>query len=35
MTTIRRLGSRTVYANQWMTLREDDIERPDGAGAEP
>jgi 8-oxo-dGTP pyrophosphatase MutT (NUDIX family) len=31
MTTIRRLGSRKVYANQWMTLREDDIERPDGS----
>jgi len=31
MTTIRRLGSRTVYANQWLTLREDDIERPDGS----
>lgn len=31
MTTIRRLGSRRVYANQWMTLREDDIERPDGS----
>src|SRR6267142_354910 len=31
MTTIRRLGSRRVYANRWMTLREDDIERPDGS----
>ncbi len=31
MTTIRRLASRTVYANRWLTLREDDIQRPDGS----
>lgn len=23
-------GSRQVYANRWMTVREDDIRRPDG-----
>ncbi|GGM35323.1 ADP-ribose pyrophosphatase [Longimycelium tulufanense] len=25
------LGSRQVYANPWMTIREDDIRRPDGS----
>lgn len=29
--TIRRLSSRTVYENRWMTVREDEIERPDGS----
>ncbi|HEX2313876.1 MAG TPA: NUDIX hydrolase [Thermomonospora sp.] len=29
--TIRRLGSRIVYRNRWMTVREDRIERPDGS----
>jgi 8-oxo-dGTP pyrophosphatase MutT (NUDIX family) len=28
---IRRLGSTVVYANAWMTVREDQIERPDGS----
>lgn len=27
---IRTLGSREVYRNRWMSLREDDIELPDG-----
>lgn len=26
-----RLASRPVYANNWMTVREDDIRRPDGS----
>ncbi|MGV0835974.1 NUDIX domain-containing protein [Mycolicibacterium thermoresistibile] len=30
MTDIRRTASRQVYANKWMTLREDDIRRRDG-----
>ncbi len=30
MDHIRRTGSREVYRNPWMTLREDAIERPDG-----
>ena len=25
------LGSRQVYANPWMTVREDEIRRPDGS----
>ncbi|MBC6459590.1 NUDIX domain-containing protein [Actinomadura sp. HBU206391] len=29
--TIRRLSSRIVYENRWMTVREDLIERPDGS----
>ena len=29
--TIRTLGSRIVYENRWMRVREDAIERPDGA----
>lgn len=28
---IRQLSSRVVYRNRWMTLREDEIERPDGS----
>jgi len=28
---IRTLASRVVYANRWMTVREDQIERPDGS----
>jgi 8-oxo-dGDP phosphatase len=27
---VETLGSREVYANQWMTVREDPIRRPDG-----
>ena len=27
---IRTLSSRTVYENDWLRLREDEIERPDG-----
>ncbi len=30
MTEIRTLGSREVYANPWLRLREDRIEYPDG-----
>lgn len=29
--TIRQISSRIVYQNQWMTLREDQIQRPDGS----
>ncbi len=25
-----RLGSKTVYSNPWMTIREDEVIRPDG-----
>ena len=32
MNHIERLGSREVYRNNWMALREDDIRRPDGTG---
>ena len=28
----RRLGSRTVYENPWLRLREDEIERVGGDG---
>jgi 8-oxo-dGTP pyrophosphatase MutT (NUDIX family) len=28
---IRTLSTRTVYENAWLTLREDEIERPDGS----
>jgi len=28
---IRRLSSREVYRNNWLTLREDGIRRPDGS----
>lgn len=30
MTDIRRLGSREIYRNPWLRLREDDIEYADG-----
>jgi 8-oxo-dGTP pyrophosphatase MutT (NUDIX family) len=26
----RQLGSRVVYENRWIRVREDDVERPDG-----
>ncbi|GAA2586271.1 NUDIX hydrolase [Actinomadura fulvescens] len=29
--TIRTLSSRVVYENRWMTVREDQVERPDGS----
>jgi 8-oxo-dGTP pyrophosphatase MutT (NUDIX family) len=28
---VEALGSRQVYTNSWMTVREDDIRRPDGS----
>jgi ADP-ribose pyrophosphatase len=28
---IERLGSREIYRNPWLVLREDDIRRPDGS----
>jgi|SRR5690606_3469796 8-oxo-dGTP pyrophosphatase MutT (NUDIX family) len=28
---MRTLGSREVYANSWMTVREDAVQRPDGS----
>ena len=31
MKPIERIGSREVYRNNWMTLREDRIRRPDGS----
>lgn len=31
MNHIQRLTSREVYRNSWMTVREDDIRRPDGS----
>nr|WP_156752285.1 NUDIX hydrolase [Mycobacterium sp. ACS1612] len=31
MNQIQRVGSREVYRNNWLTLREDDIRRPDGS----
>jgi 8-oxo-dGDP phosphatase len=31
MGVIRKLQSREVYRNNWMTLREDTIRRPDGS----
>ena len=31
MNHIQRTGSREVYRNPWMTLREDSIRRPDGS----
>ncbi|UXA16841.1 NUDIX hydrolase [Mycobacterium sp. SMC-4] len=31
MDSIRAVGSREVYCNTWMSLREDDIRRPDGS----
>jgi 8-oxo-dGDP phosphatase len=29
--TIRQLSSRVIYQNPWLTVREDQIERPDGS----
>ncbi|KFA94757.1 hypothetical protein [Archangium violaceum] len=29
--TIRTFSSREVYRNQWMTVREDSIQRQDGS----
>src|SRR5260370_39459755 len=31
VTQIHRVASREVYRNNWLTLREDDIRRPDGS----
>lgn len=31
MDSIRAVGSREVYRNNWLTIREDDIRRPDGS----
>ncbi|MCR6481841.1 NUDIX hydrolase [Amycolatopsis sp. OK19-0408] len=31
MDPIQRVASREVYRNNWMTVREDDIRRPDGS----
>lgn len=31
MSTLKTLGSTVVYQNKWMTVKEDDIERPSGA----
>lgn len=31
MDSIRQVSSREVYRNDWLTLREDDIRRPDGS----
>lgn len=31
MSAIRRTASRVVYANNWLSVREDDIVRPDGS----
>ncbi|HEX4587877.1 MAG TPA: NUDIX hydrolase [Mycobacterium sp.] len=31
MSEIQRVASREVYRNNWLTLREDDIRRPDGS----
>ncbi|MFC0038509.1 NUDIX domain-containing protein [Actinomadura rayongensis] len=31
MSDVRRLGGRVVYENAWMSVREDEIERPDGS----
>ncbi|MCG7582164.1 MULTISPECIES: NUDIX domain-containing protein [Mycolicibacterium] len=31
MDSIRAVGSREVYRNSWLTIREDDIRRPDGS----
>jgi ADP-ribose pyrophosphatase YjhB (NUDIX family) len=28
---IRQVASRVVYRNPWLTLREDEVERPDGS----
>lgn len=32
MDSIRAVGTREVYRNNWLTLREDEIRRPDGTG---
>ena len=31
MDSIRAVGTREVYRNSWLTIREDDIRRPDGS----
>lgn len=31
MESIRAVGSRAIYQNNWLTVREDDILRPDGS----
>lgn len=31
MSAIEQLGSREIYRNDWMTVREDAIRRPDGS----
>ncbi len=31
MNQIQRIATREVYRNNWLTLREDDIRRPDGS----
>jgi 8-oxo-dGTP pyrophosphatase MutT (NUDIX family) len=31
MATVESVGSRQVYANAWMTVREDDVRRADGS----
>lgn len=31
MAAVESVSSRQVYANSWMTVREDDIRRPDGS----
>ncbi len=31
MDSIENIGSREVYRNNWLTIREDDIRRPDGS----
>lgn len=31
MAVVKRLDSRQVYANAWMTVREDDVRREDGS----
>ena len=30
ITPVRRVSSRIAYRNPWLTVREDDIEYPDG-----
>src|SRR5690606_4770217 len=29
--TIKQVSTRVVYGNAWMTVREDEVERPDGS----
>jgi 8-oxo-dGTP pyrophosphatase MutT (NUDIX family) len=31
MAAVQQMNSRQVYANPWMTVREDDVRRPDGS----